>query len=313
MKILFTGGSSFTGYWFIKELVQSGHEVYASFTASGLHEYEGVRAERVKQLVEICTPIWGCSFGDDKFLSFIKINPCWDVLCHHAANVTNYKSLDFDIGAALTANTWNLQTVLQALSTTGCGTVILTGSVFEQNEGVGEEPIRAFSPYGLSKGLTSDVFKYWCRQYGFSLGKFVIPNPFGPFEEPRFTTYLAKTWLHGKRAGVNTPLYVRDNVHISLLALAYRDFVARVNCCRGFVKTNPAGYIETQGAFTQRVAQELSRRLQLPCEFDLAKQTVFDEPKVRVNHDLIDTVQSGWSEATAWDELAHYYKSRLGI
>jgi len=31
MKILFTGGSSFTGYWFIKELVAAGHEVVAAF------------------------------------------------------------------------------------------------------------------------------------------------------------------------------------------------------------------------------------------------------------------------------------------
>ena len=31
MKILFTGASSFTGYWFIRELAAAGHEVTAIF------------------------------------------------------------------------------------------------------------------------------------------------------------------------------------------------------------------------------------------------------------------------------------------
>jgi UDP-glucose 4-epimerase len=31
MKILFTGGSSFTGYWFVKELALAGHDVVALF------------------------------------------------------------------------------------------------------------------------------------------------------------------------------------------------------------------------------------------------------------------------------------------
>ena len=31
MKILFTGGSSFTGYWFVRELAAAGHDVTAVF------------------------------------------------------------------------------------------------------------------------------------------------------------------------------------------------------------------------------------------------------------------------------------------
>ena len=58
-----------------------------------------------------------------------------------------------------------------------------------------------------------------------SLGKFVIPNPFGPLEEPRFTHYLAKKWFAKEVAIVNTPLYVRDNIHVSLLAKSYVHYV----------------------------------------------------------------------------------------
>ena len=40
----------------------------------------------------------------------------------------------------------------------------------------------------------------------------MIPNPFGPYEEPRFMAYLMKTWLKGEVARVQTPRYVRDNI-----------------------------------------------------------------------------------------------------
>jgi UDP-glucose 4-epimerase len=311
MKILFTGASSFTGYWFIKELAKAGHDVYATFTAHALDEYQDVRAERVRLLMDYCTPVFECAFGQQKFFEVIQNSSGWDVFCHHAANVTNYKSPDFDIGAALSANTSNARFVLEALKNSGCRKMVLTGSVFEQSEGMGEQPIRAFSPYGLSKGLTSEVFQYWCQHYGVALGKFVIPNPFGPFEEARFTTYLAKTWLHGKKAGVNTPAYIRDNIHVSLLALAYRRFVERLPEDVTFVRTNPSGYVESQGAFSKRFAAEMVTRLGVPCQLELADQQVFEEPRVRINCDNVDGKSMGWNESASWDELAEHYLKRL--
>lgn len=311
MRVLFTGGSSFTGYAFIKALSAAGHEVHATFTASAVDRYEGIRRERVRQLMDCCNPVWECRFGQEKFVDLINGGSGWDVFCHHAANAIDYKSLDFDVGRALSENTLNIRQVLEALEDRGCGKVVLTGSVFEQNEGVGEQPLRAFSPYGLSKTLTADVFRYWCAHYGLSLGKFVIPNPFGPYEEPRFTTYLARTWLEGGKAVVKTPSYVRDNIHVSLLALAYRDFVSNLPIGCGFVNINPSGYIETQGAFAQRFALAMGRFLQVPCELDFEVQSVFQEPKVRVNYDLIDTRGMAWSEGAAWEELAAYYGRSL--
>jgi len=311
MKILFTGGSSFTGFWFIKELAIAGHEVYATFTARAVDEYQGVRAERVQMLMEYCKPVFDCTFGQKRFIEVIEDSSGWDVFCHHAANVTNYKSPDFNIGAALSANTSNAKLALETLKSAGCHKMVLTGSVFEQNEGMGEQPLRAFSPYGLSKGLTSDVFQYWCHHCGVALGKFVIPNPFGPYEEARFTTYLAKTWLQGNKAGVNTPAYVRDNIHVSLLALAYRVFVERLTMDVTFVRFNPSGYVESQGAFAQRFASEMGTRLGVPCQLELANQHIFEEPRVRINGDYIDGENLGWSESASWDDLAEHYLKRL--
>ena len=130
--------------------------------------------------------------------------------------MTNYKSPDFGAQRALQNNTLNLRAVLAALKEGGLKSVVLTSSCFENEEGAGDEPLRAFSPYGLSKGLTCQVFRYYCAEAKLPLGKFLIPNPFGPFEEPPFTCYLMQSWRDGKTPSVRTPDYVRDNIHADL-------------------------------------------------------------------------------------------------
>src|SRR5439155_12256983 len=151
MRILFTGASSFTGYWFVRELVAAGHQVVAAFRGDG--RYEGVRAERARLVRELCVTRHCCPFGSDDFLGLTKTP--FDVLCHHGAEVGDYRSPDFDPYGAAAANLHRLPEVLRALKDRGCGRLVLTGSVFEANEGAGSAPLRAFSAYGLCKGLTA--------------------------------------------------------------------------------------------------------------------------------------------------------------
>jgi nucleoside-diphosphate-sugar epimerase len=310
MKILFTGASSFTGYWFVHELARAGHEVVATFRTPAEEYPDALRRRRSSALKDLCRPVVGCSFGDERFLRLVREERGWDLLCHHAADVTNYKSPEFDVHAALASNTRELPSVVDALSATGCGRVLLTGSVFEPDEGAGSEGLPAFSPYGLSKGLTAQVFRYHVLARGLHLGKFVIPNPFGPWEDPRFVAYLMKTWHAGGVPAVKAPAYVRDNIHVSLLAKTYTRFAASLPVISGLSKINPSGYAESQGAFAQRVAAEMRGRLGLPCPLDLEKQTTFPEPRVRINTDLADGAELGWNETAAWDSLAHFYKSQ---
>jgi UDP-glucose 4-epimerase len=306
MKILLTGASSFTGYWFAKELASAGHEVFAVFRQ---HEYaDELRQARVKALTEICRPIYDTSFGDDKFIGLIK-SASWDLLCHHASEVTNYKSQDFDVTAAVESNTHRLPLMLDLLRDAGCSKSVLTGSVFENDEGVGSFPLNAFSPYGLSKGLTWQIFRYYAQSRQVSIGKFVIANPFGPYEEPRFTHYLIKNWFAGTRPVVNTPSYVRDNIHVSLLAKAYVRFVSTL--ASGVSRINPSGYVESQGSFAQRLADEMRGRTGLKCEVELKAQSDFSEPRIRINTDLADAKTLNWTESIAWDELAEFYSRRM--
>ncbi|MFO0907083.1 MAG: NAD(P)-dependent oxidoreductase [Isosphaeraceae bacterium] len=308
LHILLTGGSSFTGAWFARALAAAGHQVTAIFRKPADAYDDPVRRRRVAMVAEVCHTTHGLGFGDDAFLALLKKGP-WDVLAHHAADVTNYKSPDFDTVAAVANNTHNLPAVLEALKAGGGKKVLLTGSVFEGGEGAGSQGLPDFSPYGLSKALTARVFQYYCQRAGVTLGKFVIPNPFGPFEEPRFTGYLMKNWLAGKGANCSSPTYVRDNIHVSLLAAVYAQFAASLPDAPGFVRINPSGYAESQGAFTLRLAQEMQPRLNLPCEVELLKQTDFPEPVVRLNTDIPDHAALGWSESAAWDAMAEYYLS----
>jgi nucleoside-diphosphate-sugar epimerase len=307
MKILLTGASSFTGHWFANYLAKKGHQVFATYTRDNAEAYEGMAKERVKISSKLITPVWASKFGDKRFMDLL-IEEHFDVLCHHAADVTNYKSEAFDVSAALENNTHNIYNIFKTLKSTGCRAVVLTGSVFEKNEGAGTMPLKAFNPYGLSKSLTSDVFSYYSASFGIKLGKFVIPNPFGPYEEPRFTTYLIKNWVQDKTPGVNTPAYVRDNIHISLLAATYVDFVERIKTeDMAYQKINPSGYAESQGMFTQRFSDAIKNRTDLKCNFELGHQTEFPEPEIRINTSLATGI-CDWNEDDAWKELIAFYK-----
>jgi nucleoside-diphosphate-sugar epimerase len=309
MRILFTGASSFTGYWFVKALVAAGHEVIAPLRGSPLG-YEGVRKVRIEKLAPVCRLIPEVAFGTKAFLDLIRDGGPWDMLCHHAAEATNYRSPDFDVHAATLANTLNLRAVLREFKTAGGKATVLTGSVFENDEGAGDGTMRAFSGYGLSKGLTWQVFRFYCEEAGMRLGKFVIPNPFGPFEEPRFTAYLMKTWKQGQVAAVKTPDYVRDNIHVDLLAGVYVRFAEKMsapNETQGVLKVNPSCYVESQGAFAERVAREVQSRTGWACGLDLMKQQDFAEPLKRINTQPAAPMCSPWSEKSAWDAFAANY------
>jgi len=309
MRILFTGISSFTGFWFAKTLARNGHEVVGALSG-GVERYSGTRARRVEQLKSVCQLVPAAPFGGESFLSIARDQGRWDLLCHHAADVTNYKSPDFDVHRAVEVNTFNLREVLSALQGSGLKAVVLTGSVFENDEGLGNEPLRAFSPYGLSKGLTWQVFRYYCLQAEISLAKFLIPNPFGPFEEERFTAYLMRTWSAKKLATIKTPDYVRDNIPVDLLAEVYLRFATRAaSQSIPATRINPSAYVESQGAFARRVAREAQSRLQWPCELALVRQTDFTEPFMRVNSDPAARQVPEWNETSFWDGFVEFYAS----
>jgi UDP-glucose 4-epimerase len=310
MRVLLTGATSFTGYWFTEALLVAGHHVVAPLRGGLDSGSDSRRARRLQSLKGVAELIPDCAFGSPRFLDMIGGRD-FDVLCHHASEVGDYRNPDFDIAGAVGRNTLNLRAVLNSMCKRGLRGVVLTGSFFEHNEGAGSQPLAAFSAYGVSKGATAAVVRFRCHEIGMHYGKFVIPHPFGPLEQPRLGTYLAKTWRSGGVAQISTPAYVRDNIHVSLLAASYARFVNETENAPLIRKLNPSGYVETQGAFIERLAREVSARLGIECRVQLMIQKDFPEPLVRINTEPAAHYAQDWSEPLAWEEYARWFREVL--
>lgn len=310
MQILFTGSSSFTGYWILRALVEAGHAPLATFRRAR-EEYQGLRLQRVRAIEALCETCFEASTGSQRFGEAIHSRSAWDLWCHHGAHVHDYRSEEFDPISALAANSEGLKPLLPQLKSKGCRHVLLTDSLFAMRQGVGSAPERAISPYGLSKGFTSDLFSYYLAKAEMVLGHFVIANPFGPFEEARLTSFLAQEWLTGRVPTLHKPDYVRDFMPVDLLAQLYVWFTRRCVDSTTSLSFGPQGYVGTQKDFVHRCAKQLSGRFKKPCEVHYAKQTDFSEPLVRINSTPYDPKSVTWNEEAFWQALAKWYSEHF--
>jgi nucleoside-diphosphate-sugar epimerase len=301
MRLLLTGASSFTGLWFARGLAEAGHQVIAA--ARGQAYENPLRRARMDLVGQSAEVVHGAPFGSPAFLDLIERQGPFEAFCHHGAEAAGHKSPDFNVEAAVAANTRNAQQTLACLAEAGVRRLVLTGSVFEGDEGRGDEPRLPFSPYGRSKTLTSAYFAAAAAEAGIGFTKFVIPNPFGPYEGLTFQRHVMTGWREGRTAHVSHPLYERDNVPVSLLARAYAAAVDGL--LSGHV--SPSFYAGPVGDFFRRMAAEAAPRTGWACGLTLAESQSFDEPRARMNTQPLDPSDYGWSEAGFWDEYAAYY------
>jgi len=138
---------------------------------------------------------------------------------------------------------------------------------------------------------------------GLDMVKFVVPNPFGPFESQTFQRHVMTAWRAGGTAHVSHPLYERDNVPVDLLARAYAAAVEG----RSGRHVSPSFYAGPVGEFFQHMAQRIAARTGWACGLTIAPSQSFDEPRRRMNTQPLDPAIYGWSEATFWDEYARAY------
>jgi nucleoside-diphosphate-sugar epimerase len=302
-RILLTGASSFTGLWIAEALAQAGFEVLAPLPRAR-EDYAGVRLDRVERLARWAEVRFAAPFGSAALLDLVAGAGRIDLLGQHGAHIFGYRDPAFDPIDALARNTAGAPALLAAVGKAGAKGVMLTGSVFEAGEG-GASDNPAVTPYGLSKTLTRAAYAYWAKEAGLPFAAFVIPSPYGSYEEARFGWYLFRTWFAGEMPLVRTPAYLRDHVAAPQLARANVD-AARADLAGGAPSVfRPSGWQATQGDFAQKVAAEARARLDLPCPLTLADQTAFDEPRVRVNAEPIPT--DGWDEAAFWEAYVGWY------
>lgn len=306
MRILLTGASSFTGAWFAATLAGDGHQVVGTLQRR-IGDYGALESRRIAMLQRAgVTLAEGASYGNAAMQELIGQG--FERICFHASDVRNYRSADFDLTGAMLSNLAGMQAACHTARATGTTRLIWTGTVFEPDEAAGDRTDEAITPYGLSKWLSWLALEAYARQAGLALGKFIVPNPFGPLEQTRFCTYLVTRWANGETPLVQTPAYIRDNIPVDRLARAYADFVALAPGDAGADRCGPCGYIESQGHFTARFAREIGYRLGLATPFELAEQTDFPEPLRRTNR---GGIEPQWDETRFWDDLARDYAERI--
>ncbi|MEO1018732.1 MAG: NAD(P)-dependent oxidoreductase [Pseudomonadota bacterium] len=301
MRLLLTGASSFTGFWFVHALAARDGDIIAT-TERALDDYDEMRRGRVQRLASFVHVASSAPFGSDAFLARIREAKPLDLCCLHGAMTTAHREDGFDPLAAVAANCANLKRVFDALEVAGCHRILHTGSVFEADEGIGEEPVRAFSPYGIAKTMTWQWVRYEAERRGFSLGKFVIPHPFGAGEKSGLTTYLVDQWRRGLIAEIKQPALIRDFVHVDHLAEAYALMAVELMDLVGTHRLGPSGYVETVGEFVARMAASFEARLDRRCRFALARDGgPTSEPRTRHNTDPLISLAPDWPIARSWD------------
>lgn len=297
--VLLTGASSFTGLWMADALAGEGWHVLAPLRR-GRSDYDGVRAERVKTLADVAEVVFEAPVASRAFLDLIAATRA-ELFAHHAADIPGYRSPDYDVAAGVARNLAGVPEAVAAFAAAGGKAMLATGTYFESGEGGGAE---AASPYGLSKALTNAAQRDRAQAAGLAFGKFVIPAPFGPWEEGRLIWSLFQAWTKGRAAEIRTPDYVRDHLPAPYLALAYAWAAARLTEDGGDQAFRPSGYVERIGDFAARVAGEVRARTDMACEVVEHAQTAFPEPLRRANSEpLLDDAE----EQPFWDIYVDYY------
>jgi nucleoside-diphosphate-sugar epimerase len=307
MRVLLTGVSSFTGCWFAEALAASGAEVVATCRRP-LADYAALPRQRLdKALAAGCRIVEGVAFGDQAFLGVMRSQGPFELLCHHGAEVGDLRRPDYDPLAALASATRSAAEVMRLLADAGGRGLVVTGSVFQADEGGGDGgPVNA---YGLAKTLAWQTLRFHASRCGLGLGHLIIPHPFGPLEKPGFTSSLVQAWLAGRPAVVRRPDLVRDFVHVDMLAAAYAGLCSEVCRHGGTRRSAPSGHVGTLLELARLLARELGPRLDRPCEVTAQPDTSpIDEPTVRINAGPGAALATHWPVARSWDRYASFHK-----
>ena len=299
-RVVLTGGSSFTGLWIAETLAARGFEVTATVTrAAGA--YAGLRAARIARLAQSARIVHEAPVASDRFRTVLAETQA-DLLAHHGADIPGYRSPDYDPAAGFARNIEGVAEAVGVFARAGGRALLATGTYFEGGEGGGAE---AASPYGVSKTMTNAAQARLAADAGLAFGKFVIPSPFGRWEEGRIVWSLMQAWTDGRAGEVRTPDYVRDQLPAPLLARAYGEAAVSVLEAAEPVRFRPSGFVERVGDFARRIGREVGARTGMTCAIVEHPQRDFPEPKRRANDEPTEFAPA--EAARFWDDYVAYY------
>ena len=300
MRVLLTGASSFTGCWIAQALLDRGAGVVAPLGGSR-DEGDPLRQRRLARLAERCALVGEAGMGTSRLLDLAASEGPFDLVWLHGAEVGAFRRPDYDPLAAAAVTTAGAGDLMGA---SRCAGVIVTGSVFEADEGRGDGAHGAIGAYGLAKTLAWQMLRFAAEERGLSITKLVIAHPFGPLEKPGLTTALLRAWSEGTPAILRHPTMVRDFLPVTWLAGAAAD-LALTPCAAWPARRTPSAFAEPVASFARRFADALRARCGFACEVRMAAEPS-SEPALRVGLERVSETADPtacdhfWNEYVAW-------------
>lgn len=277
MKILFVGVSSFTGYHFVKNLSQNKKNKITCTLTKNFNSYNSIRFKRLN-LIKRCPNINlinKIKFGDKKFIKLLTKNK-FDIICLHHALTKNYNSnLKFNLKRSLIENTRNIESVFKIINRKT--TIIVSNTVFQKIPTKNYEPV---NNYGVSKSISYDKIKFFCKKYKLKYKSIYITNPWGPLEEKKLNHYLIYNWIKNKNVFISHPKYVRDNIYVDKLSKIYSNLLSSKSKKIDYF---PSGYCSSNKVFIEEFKKKFEKFFNKKVKVTYAKKATYSQPLIRIN------------------------------
>lgn len=311
MKVILTGVSSFTGCWFANELSSQGFEVICPLPRK-IKDYTGIKKTRLDFVRTKVSILFNCPLGSTDFLELCS-KP-FDFLGFHASYVKNYHKNDFKISKAFEENLKNIELTLSVIKK-HCRGIIYSSSIFENAINLETEDLSQYSlpwfNYAFAKKITYLSLKSLSEQNNISFKRFVITNPFGPYEDKKISYYIMKSIIEMKEISLRTPLYKRDMIHVQVLAKVYAMAFFELqnkNCS----EVRPSQYNVPIQEFAKIMLTEMSRYTKTKT-LNIGKQKEFFEPKELLNDQKVSDSCPNLDYEIIWSEYYKYYKESTSL
>ncbi len=277
MHILFLGVSSFSGYHFIKKLSQNKKNKIICTLTKKLNSYKSIRYKRVKLIKKIKNVkiIEKIKFGDKKFINLL-IKYKFNVICLHHALTKNYNSNSkFNLKKSLEENTKNINKVFSKIDKK-CK-IIISNTIFQN---IPSKRYKAVNKYGVSKSLSYNEIKTFCKKFNLKYKSIYITNPWGPLEEKKLNYYLITSWIQNKKTFISHPNYIRDNIFIDKLSKFY---IRILNSNSKKKEYFPSGYCSTNKVFIEAFKKKFEKYFNKKVKIEYGLKSEYSQPLCRIN------------------------------
>lgn len=233
MKILFTGSSSFTGYYFLKELNKNKIESFAIFSKKKKTYKKNYQRDILNNKMKYIKPISNVSFGSKKYTNIIKTKKI-NILCFHHFIVGNLNN-KYNFNSNLKKLLKNIETVVKELSKNKNSSIIYTSSVYQKiSSNLRYLNDKSRVNYGYTKLILSQILRYMCKKYKVKFVNFELQNPIGKFEKKNsLPYYIASSFFKKKNIKLDNPERIFKYQFIEIIS---KDYVKTLKI-KKFVKS----------------------------------------------------------------------------